>query len=158
MKKDLTPNEGLHMRIQLADYTRIIHSLWGGTKIGIDTHALKRSIGRFYQFMSYELLIDNVLDILKTEELEDYIMDIPMGGKFNVMNEKNGFTIFGSIGYDESTCLNECFIHSIFVFCPEEHKHVYTEDESTVRLKVDLGGTVICNPPEIVYSPKNKTK
>lgn len=74
MNNILTPNEGLHNCMNQADYTRIARNLWGGTKIGLSEHALHRSINRYYQYMSHDLLFHNILDVLSGEEIERRVL------------------------------------------------------------------------------------
>ena len=124
--------------------------LWNGTKIGMDTHALRRSIGRFYQFMSFELLSSNIRDIyLKGGDcLEELVMAIPFGGQFVVFDEKSGLIIFADIDFNERTGLNDVFVHSLLVYEGGERK-VYCEPDDFV-FKVLLDGSVQENPEEFI--------
>lgn len=104
-------------RMEQADFTWTYRDLWGGTKIGMDTHALRRSIGRFYQFMSFELLSSNIRDIYMKggDSLEELVMAVPFGGQFVVFDEKSGLIIFADIDFNERTGLNDVFVHSLLV-------------------------------------------
>ena len=137
-------------RMEQADFTWTYRDLWGGTKIGMDTHALRRSIGRFYQFMSFELLSSNIRDIyLKGGDcLEELVMAIPFGGQFVVFDEKSGLIIFADIDFNERTGLNDVFVHSLLVYEGGERK-VYCEPDDSV-FKVLLDGSVQENPEEFV--------
>ena len=137
-------------RMEQADFTWTYRDLWGGTKIGMDTHALRRSIGRFYQFMSFELLSSNIRDIyLKGGDcLEELVMAIPFGGQFVVVDEKAGLIIFADIDFNERTGLNDVFVHSLLVYEGGERK-VYCEPDDFV-FKVLLDGSVQENPEEFI--------
>ena len=137
-------------RMEQADFTWTYRDLWGGTKIGMDTHALRRSIGRFYQFMSFELLSSNIRDIyLKGGDcLEELVMAIPFGGQFVVFDEKSGLIIFADIDFNERTGLNDVFVHSLLVYEGGERK-VYCEPDDSV-FKVLLDGSVQENPEEFI--------
>ena len=137
-------------RMEQADFTWTYRDLWGGTKIGMDTHALRRSIGRFYQFMSFELLSSNIRDIyLKGGDcLEELVMAIPFGGQFVVFDEKSGLIIFADIDFNERTGLNDVFLHSLLVYEGGERK-VYCEPDDFV-FKVLLDGSVQENPEEFI--------
>lgn len=137
-------------RMEQADFTWTYRDLWGGTKIGMDTHALRRSIGRFYQFMSFELLSSNIRDIyLKGGDcLEELVMAIPFGGQFVVFDEKSGLIIFADIDFNERTGLNDVFVHSLLVYEGGERK-VYCEPDDFV-FKVLLDGSVQENPEEFM--------
>lgn len=137
-------------RMEQADFTWTYRDLWGGTKIGMDTHALRRSIGRFYQFMSFELLSSNIRDIyLKGgDDLEELVMAIPFGGQFVVFDEKSGLIIFADIDFNERTGLNDVFVHSLLVYEGDERK-VYCEPDDFV-FKVLLDGSVQENPEEFI--------
>ncbi len=137
-------------RMEQADFTWTYRDLWGGTKIGMDTHALRRSIGRFYQFMSFELLSSNIRDIyLKGGDcLEELVMAIPFGGQFVVFDEKSGLIIFADIDFNERTGLNDVFVHSLLVYEGGERK-VYCEPDDFV-FKVLLDGSVQENPEEFI--------
>jgi len=134
-------------RMEQADFTWTYRDLWNGTKIGMDTHALRRSIGRFYQFMSFELLSSNIRDIyLKGGDcLEELVMAIPFGGQFVVFDEKSGLIIFADIDFNE---LNDVFVHSLLVYEGGERK-VYCEPDDFV-FKVLLDGSVQENPEEFI--------
>lgn len=138
-------------RMEQADFTWTYRDLWGGTKIGMDTHALRRSIGRFYQFMSFELLSSNIRDIyLKGGDcLEELVMAIPFGGQFVVFDEKSGLIIFADIDFNERTGLNDVFVHSLLVYEGGERK-VYCEPDDFV-FKVLLDGSVQENPEEFIW-------
>ena len=137
-------------RMEQADFTWTYRDLWGGTKIGMDTHALRRSIGRFYQFMSFELLSSNIRDIyLKGGDcLEELVMAIPFGGQFVVFDEKSGLIIFADIDFNERTGLNDVFVHSLLVYEGGE-RTVYCEPDDFV-FKVLLDGSVQENPEEFI--------
>lgn len=137
-------------RMEQADFTWTYRDLWGGTKIGMDTHALRRSIGRFYQFMSFELLSSNIRDIyLKGGDcLEELVMAIPFGGQIVVFDEKSGLIIFADIDFNERTGLNDVFVHSLLVYEGGERK-VYCEPDDFV-FKVLLDGSVQENPEEFI--------
>ncbi len=137
-------------RMEQADFTWTYRDLWNGTKIGMDTHALRRSIGRFYQFMSFELLSSNIRDIyLKGGDcLEELVMAIPFGGQFVVFDEKSGLIIFADIDFNERTGLNDVFVHSLLVYEGGERK-VYCEPDDFV-FKVLLDGSVQENPEEFI--------
>lgn len=142
-------------RMEQADYTRTYQELWGGTKLGMDTHALWRSIGRFYEYMSFELLASNIRDIyLKGgQALEELVMAVPFGGKFVVFDEKTRMAIFSTIDFNEKTGKNEVFIHSIFVLDEGKNSKVFcTPDEA--RFKVLLDGSVQENPKELFCSKR----
>ena len=143
-------------RMEQADFTWTYRDLWGGTKIGMDTHALRRSIGRFYQFMSFELLSSNIRDIyLKGGDcLEELVMSIPFGGKFVVFDEKTRMAIFAAIDFNERTNLNEVFVHSVYVLDEGENKHVFCEAENKGLFKVLEDGSVQENPLELVLKQK----
>jgi hypothetical protein len=136
--------------MEQADFTWTYRDLWNGTKIGMDTHALRRSIGRFYQFMSFELLSSNIRDIyLKGGDcLEELVMAIPFGGQFVVFDEKSGLIIFADIDFNERTGLNDVFVHSLLVYEGGERK-VYCEPDDFV-FKVLLDGSVQENPEEFI--------
>lgn len=137
-------------RMEQADFTWTYRDLWGGTKIGMDTHALRRSIGRFYQFMSFELLSSNIRDIYMKggDSLEELVMAVPFGGQFVVFDEKSGLIIFADIDFNERTGLNDVFVHSLLVYEGNERK-VYCEPDDSV-FKVLLDGSVQENPEEFV--------
>ena len=143
-------------RMQFADYTRTYFDLWGGTKFGMDTHALSRSIDRYYPFMSFDLLTSNIKDIYchGGEELEDLVMALPLGTKFVVFDERINMAIFTAIDFNETTRLNEVFIHSIYVLKPWETT-VYCEAENTGLFKLRADGTVEENPPELHLKEKS---
>ena len=143
-------------RLEQADFTWTYRDLWGGTKIGMDVHALKRSIGRFYRFMSFELLSSNIRDIYVKggAPLEELVMSIPFGGKFVVFDEKNRMAIFAAIDYNDKTNLNEVFVHSIYILSEDENKKVYCEAENKGLFKVLEDGSVQENPLELVRKPK----
>lgn len=142
-------------RMEQADFTWTYRDLWSGTKIGMDTHALRRSIGRFYQFMSFELLSSNIQDIYKKggESLEELVMSIPFGGKFVVFDEKTRMAIFAAIDFNDKTGLNEVFVHSIYVLDEGEDKRVFCEAENKGLFKVLKDGSVQENPLELVRKP-----
>lgn len=77
-------------RMQFADFTRTFHNLWGGTRIGMDTHALRRGCQRFYPLLSYELLAENIRAIFLSggAELEELVMGVEFGGMFTVSTTK----------------------------------------------------------------------
>lgn len=137
-------------RMEQADFTWTYRDLWGGTKIGMDTHALRRSIGRFYQFMSFELLSSNIRDIYMKggDSLEELVMAVPFGGQFVVFDEKSGLIIFADIDFNERTGLNDVFVHSLLVYEGGERK-VYCEPDDFV-FKVLLDGSVQENPEEFI--------
>ena len=137
-------------RMEQADFTWTYRDLWGGTKIGMDTHALRRSIGRFYQFMFFELLSSNIRDIYMKggDSLEELVMAVPFSGQFVVFDEKSGLIIFADIDFNERTGLNDVFVHSLLVYGGNERK-VYCEPDDSV-FKVLLDGSVQENPEEFV--------
>lgn len=137
-------------RMEQADFTWTYRDLWGGTKIGMDTHALRRSIGRFYQFMSFELLSSNIREDLHegAEILWRNWLCVPFGGQFVVFDEKSGLIIFADIDFNERTGLNDVFVHSLLVYGGNERK-VYCEPDDSV-FKVLLDGSVQENPEEFV--------
>ena len=121
-------------RMEQADFTWTYRDLWGGTKIGMDTHALRRSIGRFYQFMSFELLSSNIRDIYMKggDSLEELVMAVPFGGQFVVFDEKSGLIIFADIDFNEGgQVLTMCLVHSLLVYGGNERK-VYCEPDDSV--------------------------
>lgn len=140
-------------RMEYADYTRTYFDLWGGTKIGMDTHALFRSIGRFYEYMNFDLLVSNVCDIYRKggDQLEELVMSVPFDSKFVVFDEHTRMAVFAAIDYNSRTKLNEVFIHSIFVLNEDANARVFCEIENASMLKVCEDGGVLENPPELVY-------
>lgn len=143
-------------RMEQADFTRTYKELWGGTKLGMDTHALWRGINRFYEFMSFELLALNIRDIyLKGgDSLEGLVMAIPFGGKFVVFDEKTRMAIFAAIDFNERTNLNEVFVHSIYVLDEGKNNRVFCEAENKGLFKVLEDGSVQENPLELVRKQK----
>jgi hypothetical protein len=142
-------------RMQFADFTRTFHNLWGGTRIGMDTHALRRGCQRFYPLLSYELLAENIRAIFLSggAELEELVMGVEFGGMFTVYDEASRMAILASIDFNQTVGVNEVFVNTIYV--REFHEPVYCERETKLRCKVNTDGSVTENPPELVLkSPK----
>lgn len=143
-------------RMEYADFTRTYFDLWGGTKIGMDTHALYRSIGRFYEYMNFDLLSSNICDVFRRggEALEDLVMGIPFDSKFVVYSEPTRMAIFSAIDYNSNTNLNEVFIHSIFILEGGKNDKVFCEVGNACLVKVCADGSVVENPPELVFNDR----
>ncbi|WP_191396183.1 hypothetical protein [Flavonifractor sp. An306] len=142
-----------HERMKFADFTRTFHNLWGGTKIGMDTHALRRGCQRFYPLLSYELLAENIRSIFLSggAELEELAMGVELGGMFTIYDESSHMAILASIDFDQTVGVNEVFVNTIYVRRFQEP--IYCEHETKLRCKIGADGSVTENPPELVLKP-----
>lgn len=137
-------------RMKFADFTRTFKNLWGGTKLGMDTHALRRGKERVYSFMSYELLAENIRAIFLSggSELEELVMAVQFGGLFTVYDEDSRMAIMASIDFDQEVGVNEVFVNTVYV--REWHEPIYCETRSELLCRVNLDGSVTVNPPELI--------
>ncbi len=137
-------------RMKFADFTRTFHNLWGGTKIGMDTHALRRGCQRFYPLLSYELLAENIRAIFLSGggELEELVMGVELDGKFAIYDENSHLVILGSIDFNQEIGLNEVFINTV---CTHDWKGpIFCDVDSKLMCKVNLDGSITENPPDMV--------
>lgn len=147
----MKPCETVESRMWQATLTK----RYDGMRIGFDNHALRRSIGRYYEFMSPELLMDNIHELLaQISDLEDRLMDIPVESSFVITREKDGLTIFASYAYasEETAGIdnpNEILVYVHTVLVANEKQRVWVDDNDKMLLKVCQNGTVEENPWEL---------
>lgn len=135
-------------------YEATLTKRYDGMRIGFNNHALRRSIGRYYEFMSNELLMDNIHELLaQIPDLDYYLMDIPLEGSFVVTRERDGLTIFASYTLsDEESCgegLREILVYIHTVLVADERQRVWVDDNDKLLLKVCKDGTIQENPWEL---------
>lgn len=142
----MKPANTVKNRIFFADFTK----RYDGVKVGFSYHSLRRSIGRYYPFMSNELLADNICALLQqVPDLEDRLMDLLPNESFVVTRESDGLTIFASYDYETNSADADVlvFVHTIYV--ANEGQRVYVDDSDKLLLKVCQNGTIEENPPEL---------
>lgn len=137
-------------RMKFADFTRTFKNLWGGTKLGMDTHALQRGKERVYPFMSYELLAENIRAIFLSggSGLEELVMEVQFGSLFTVYDEDSRMAIMASIDFNQDIGVNEVFINTVYV--RKWLEPIYCDARIQLMCRVNLDGSITVNPPELV--------
>lgn len=135
-------------RMALAGYTRTYDNLMGGTRLGLDDHVLRRSVQRFYENMTFELLSENIAEVLQEmPDMEDILLDTPVGSKLVILRESDGFTFSVSYDINSSTGNYELFVHTVLVHDGTEGFYIFVE-EGEICLKLCKDGTVEENANE----------
>lgn len=145
-------------RMQTADYTKRFHDLMGGTRIGMDFHALRHSIDGFHALMGYALMVENVADAFATvPDLEDRLMNLPEGSTFVILRENDGLTVFASFAINQATRDIDIFVHTTFIYEAIPSCYVFVNDEDKLLLKICKDGTVEENAGEFKTKSNRET-
>lgn len=130
-----------------------------GYRIGIGEHALRRARERWFKFMDYGLLMDNIHELIaQIGDLDDRLMDIMPEDSFVLTRDFDGLTIFASYAYEQDNASVTgdnadilIYVHTVYV--AGEGQRISYDPTDKLLLQITTDGLVLENN-ESRFRPK----